>query len=284
MGQRFFTLKKMTRSATGPYLYETIRHLLAHKRMPQLAQPKTFNDKVGKRKLFERAEDYPTLADKVRVRGVVAQRLGNTVLSDLYFAGDNLMNLNVDALPQAFVIKATHGSGPEFISFVHDRQSVPVGGVASRAQALLEQDYGNITNEWWYTEIKPQVMVEELLRDETFGIPIDYKFFVFHGRVAYIQVDYARFERHTRTFYDRDWQPQEFVLKYPQGPVTGRPKLLSEMIEMAECLAAGFDFIRVDLYCVNDSRIVFGELTLAPEAGWGRFQPARWDQLLGQLW
>ncbi|MBE0411787.1 MAG: glycosyltransferase, partial [Anaerolineales bacterium] len=44
------------------------------------------------------------------------------------------------------------------------------------------------------------------------------------------------------------------------------------------------DFIRVDLYCVNDERIVFGELTLTPEAGWGRFSPVKWDSIFGSFW
>jgi len=56
------------------------------------------------------------------------------------------------------------------------------------------------------------------------------------------------------------------------------------MIKVAEILGNDFDFIRVDLYCLQNSRIVFGEMTLAPEAGWGNFSPKEWDINLGQLW
>ena len=48
-------------------------------------------------------------------------------------------------------------------------------------------------------------------------------------------------------------------------------------------LAAGFDFLRVDLYELPD-RIVFGEITPIPTAGTKRIEPYEFDQYLGSLW
>lgn len=55
------------------------------------------------------------------------------------------------------------------------------------------------------------------------------------------------------------------------------------MIDYAETLADGIDFVRVDLYELGD-KVYFGELTNVPEAGLGRFLPASWDEALGSFW
>jgi hypothetical protein len=283
-GQKYATIKQLAIKIMRPYGYELSRQIMAHRRIPNLTRPITFNDKAGHRKFYDFNPIYPTLADKAQVRNFIAQKVGENILSRIYFCGNDLAQINLDELPDSFVIKATHGSGPGYIAFIDGRAGTPPNQIERIAHDLIAQDYGAITNEWWYAQIKPQILIEEMLRDETHGTPVDYKFFVFHGKVHFIQVDYARFAHHTRTFYDPQWKPQPFSLKYPQGPLTAAPPLLAEMLEIAETLGQGFDFIRVDLYCVNDRRIVFGEMTLTPEAGWGRFKPTQWDAILGQLW
>ncbi len=55
------------------------------------------------------------------------------------------------------------------------------------------------------------------------------------------------------------------------------------MVELAEALAEGFDFVRVDLYNI-DGRIVFGELTNYPYGGMAPFDPPEFDDVLGAKW
>lgn len=52
------------------------------------------------------------------------------------------------------------------------------------------------------------------------------------------------------------------------------------MIAIAEALAEGIPFVRVDLYDVNGT-VLFGELTFFPEGGFGRILPVEWDTRLG---
>jgi hypothetical protein len=124
------------------------------------------------------------------------------------------------------------------------------------------------------------VLVEELLGDGT-GIPLDYKLFVFHGRVRLIQVDSDRFQGHRRSLYTPSWErlPGRFQ-KYELTPDVERPPRLAEMVEIAETLATETDFVRVDLYAIGE-RIVFGELTNYPEAGNAPLVPAAFDREVG---
>jgi hypothetical protein len=55
------------------------------------------------------------------------------------------------------------------------------------------------------------------------------------------------------------------------------------MIALAEDLARGIDFVRVDLYSTPCGPLV-GELTMTPWAGMRRFPDKKFDRLLGKKW
>ena len=52
---------------------------------------------------------------------------------------------------------------------------------------------------------------------------------------------------------------------------------------MAERLAAPFEFMRVDFYVLGD-RLLVGELTHSPGAGFGRFYPPEFSEQLAAHW
>ena len=58
------------------------------------------------------------------------------------------------------------------------------------------------------------------------------------------------------------------------------PENLETMISLAEKLSTGIPFLRVDFYNINN-KIYFGELTLYPAAGVGKFVPNKYDQIIG---
>jgi hypothetical protein len=127
-------------------------------------------------------------------------------------------------------------------------------------------------------------MIEEMLLEDG-KIPPDFKFYVFAGTALYIQVIDGRHSETPRSrFYDGHWHPQPFTREsFGTTMDLPRPPNLNEMLSVAEALGAGFEFVRVDLYSVGQ-RIVFGELTLAPGAGWIPFRPATYDLVLGRHW
>ena len=61
-----------------------------------------------------------------------------------------------------------------------------------------------------------------------------------------------------------------------------RPDSYEQMREIAEQLAGGESFMRVDLYDIGGP--VLGEITLHPRAGLAKFEPSEWDEKLGALW
>ena len=83
-----------------------------------------------------------------------------------------------------------------------------------------------------------------------------------------------------------DWNHQEFVGLNPVArngltPVA-RPENLEVMKEIASKLSVDFKFARIDLYEVN-GRCYFGEITLYPASGFGKFSPDAWNIEIGNL-
>lgn len=72
-----------------------------------------------------------------------------------------------------------------------------------------------------------------------------------------------------------------FERHYPQDPnPIPKPDSYEEMVCLAERLAEGIPFVRVDFYEI-DGRPYFGEMTLYPGSGWEEFTPPKWDRVLG---
>lgn len=115
-------------------------------------------------------------------------------------------------------------------------------------------------------------------------IPNDYKFYCFDGKVAAIQIDIDRFERHQKQFVTPDWRViTSYGINCQKDTPFPKPQNLIDMIEVAQKLSQSFDFLRVDLYSLN-GRLYFGEITIYPYAGVGKFIHGKLDIYLGGFW
>jgi len=70
-----------------------------------------------------------------------------------------------------------------------------------------------------------------------------------------------------------------------QQPVASisRPSVLEGVIEAAEKLSLGLDFVLVDLFDL-EGQLVFNEVSISPWGGLVRFEPDSADELLGGYW
>lgn len=266
-----------------PDWFVLLRHWrLVHQAVPNILSPKTFNEKILCRILFDRRPVLTLFADKAAVRGYVEARLGRDVLPKLYHLTDDPSDIPFDALPDRFVVKPTHGQG--WVRLVTDKAALDREGLVRQCHAWLKDSLYERTREWAYKAIKPQILVEEFVDDGN-AVPLDYKFFVFDGVVKFLHMDTGRFIDHRRRFYTPDWAEIE-------GEFGGRDKVaepapppanLAKMIRAAEILGQGIDFVRADFYDTG-SKIYFGELTMTPGAGYNHFRPKALDHRFGALW
>jgi len=244
--------------------------------------PSTFNEKIQHRKFHTHDSRYAEISDKYAVRSLVSEKIGDHILTNLHYVTDDPESIPFGSLPDRYVVKPNHMSGE--IRFVDSNDDVDADEIKRQCDEWLASTYGQSMGEYWYADIPPRILFEEDLRDDDYSPPDDYKFYVFDGHVRYIHVDTNRFTNHRRRFYDREWKPQRFTLAHELAPVTPRPSRFNEMLEIAEKLGAGFDFIRVDLYEAADDSVLFGEMTVAPGGGTEQFTPTRMDAEFGEHW
>lgn len=239
-------------------------------RFPNLVAPQSRNDMIQWMKLFDYRPESIACCDKIGMREIVRERVGERYLVELYQVHDHFDQIDFDALPRAFVIKTNHNSGPVFL--VPDITRLDRVQVGRRIDRMLRQVYGWEKGEWAYAYITPKVLVEEHLAPESEAPPPDYKFHCDGGRVRWC----AYFtDRHTEAKVQhvaRDGTPiegGEVGQAYGAADTFVKPVVWDEMVAVAERLAEGFQLLRVDLYCIGE-QICVGELTLWPGSGLAR--------------
>jgi TupA-like ATPgrasp len=251
-----------------------LTYLWRHGRLPELRHPKLFTELVQHRKLYDRDARMPLLADKVLAKDFAATRLSSDWIIPTLYHGDVLPER--PAWPAPFVIKSRHGCNQS--AFVRD-ESVDWDLLQRRAARWMRRDYGRWLDEWLYRCIPHGILVEPFVGGGT-TLPIDWKFFVFGGRVRYVQIHLDRETDHRWIVMDRDWKR----VSSPSRDIDPQPpETLGRMIDAAEKLGRDMDFVRVDLYEVAGQPL-FGELTFYPGSGLDRFDPPSLDGAMGREW
>lgn len=248
----------------------------------EIEHPSRFTEKLFRRMVrwHETGCDrFTALADKLQVRSYVANRVGERYLADIYWDGADPGDIPFDALPRRYALKTNHGSAHVILTA---EDSVDRAEAISRLRGWLSTNHYWKEREYQYLDIVPRVYAEEFLDDGVEAGPLDYRFWCFGGVPRVVQVDNHLHD--INPFYDLDWRLLDLSYRAKIRPIEiPRPANLEEMVSVASALANDFDFVRVDLYNIH-GRIVFGEMTFTPVAGFLKFKPDHWDIELGRLW
>lgn len=254
--------------------------------VPNLKNPKSFNEKIQWLKLNDRDSRYPDLIDKFKVKDIVKEIIGDEyIIPTLFGPYYDIEDIPWSDLPEQYVIKCNHDAASVIIckdKFIFDVEYAK----KNLSLCLKRNYYHSMGKQWGYKNIDRCVFVEQYVEDnKTHDLP-DFKFYCFNGKVKCIFVGRERFTSDKGVLvnlYDRDWNKLPFEHYHPnyEGDIP-RPKKLEKMIEIAEKLAKFVNnpFVRIDLYDVNE-KIYFGEFTFYPGGGFEEFRPEVWDQILG---
>jgi hypothetical protein len=306
-------LERIARSPRTPFEVRS-RLLWRQRQGTWLARrPETFTEKLRWRMLKDRRPLLTTFADKVAVRDYVTRVAGPELLTECYAVVADPGQIDRASLPREFVLKASHSSGGAWIVSENapgeplvspgkpygQEPATPLSGwnwilttpdrldwdlLLASFRNWLSQNYVDQAPEWAYMHVPPRILAEELLHGPAGRLPLDYNFFDFDGRARLVQADSGRFREHRRNLYLPDWTPVDAEYLYRRADEElPRPPSLERMVELAEALGRGIDFVRVDLYDLEE-RVVFGELTNYPEAGAVCFEPPSFDAELGRRW
>jgi hypothetical protein len=263
-------------------LYLRMAHWIYYRRWPDFANPRTLQEHIQAYVLRTRDPALVMLADKVAVRDYIARTLGSSAHNvPLIGCWSRADEVPLATLPYPVVLKPSHLSGRVLLLSHHHKSDEHKQ--RARLHSWLHKDHSRINREWFYSQVPRRVLAEPLLQDQQGDVPPDVKAYVIGGRLRYFQVDSGRFTRPTRNLYGPDWSLLPARTSLPRHPVDPTPEALPMLVEFAERLAAPFEFLRVDFYVLRD-RVLVGELTSSPGAGFGHFYPASFGEQLAAHW
>ena len=247
-----------------------------------LDEPKTFNEKLQWLKLNDRKDIYTTMVDKYDVKEYVANIIGKEYIIPTLGIYDKFGDIDFNVLPKRFVIKCTHDSGSVIV--VKDKNNLNIKEIRKKINKSLRKNFYYRYREWPYKNIKPRIIIEKYMEDESKKELKDYKIFCFNGNPELIMVDTDRFLEHKRNVYDIDWNKIKLNINFPNNDemIIKRPHNLNILLELSKKLSNDIPFIRTDFYIIND-RIYFGELTFFPGSGFQKITPEFWQFKLGKM-
>jgi len=274
----------MARRAKNGFRIEKIHFFATHGYWPNFTNPTTYSEKLCAKKLYDRNPLLTKMADKHLGREFVLERLGssasNLLVPQLLVTNDP-DEIDFDKLDGSYVMKANHASKLNY--FHYDGQSIDEELLRAKLKLWLARDFGVSRNEWAYFDIPRKIVIERMLSDDG-RAPSDIKFYCFSGKVKLINIlDRASFDETVSMYFDVNMQPVKVRRGFKGAETVDVPPNMVELVEVAEKLSAGFDFLRVDLYSI-DGQIFFGELTNYPGAGRSKVRPREMDTFMGTLW
>ena len=265
-------------------LYLKVLYRIIMGRKLNLKNPKEYNEKLQWLKLNDRKPEYSTMVDKYEVRGYIEDLLGDKYLIPCLGIYDSVDDIDIDALPDRFVLKCTHDSGS--VEICKDKSSFDIEGARHRLSQAMKRNYYATYREWPYKYVKPRVIAEGYLEGDE-GDLKDYKVMCFNGEAKIIEVHENRFVEgkvHTQTFYDREWNivPLTQIETVTVDRPGERPRQLDEILRLSELIAKNMYHARIEWYIEGD-KIYFGEITFFDGSGFESFSTPEMERMLGDM-
>lgn len=263
-------------------LYIRVLYLIRMHRFLHLKNPKTFNEKLQWLKLYAHKPEYVIMADKVKAKDYVAERIGSEHIIPTLGVWESAEDVDFSSLPNKFVIKCNHNSG-QGMFICKDKSKMDEVVVRDGLRKGLLEDYFWPGRDKQYRDIPRRILAEQFMEDLEQPVLIDYKVLCFNGEPKLIEVHMNRFtENYTQDFYDIDWQKQSIWQPGDKNSeiIMDKPVQLAKMLDYSKILSANCAHLRVDWYIINN-QLYFGEMTFFDSGGFLPFYPKKWNKRLG---
>jgi len=253
---------------------------------PNFSEPKTFNEKINWRKIYDKAPIYKITSDKLRLREYLTSRFGsqaaNNILPKVLLITTRPTPDLLKSFGTGVAIKANHGTG--WVEIVPKDSNPNWDIIAFKARSWLRKTYGKNKHEWGYYGIEAKVYIEELILNEDGDPAMDIKFHVMDGICEWLEVVYNRQKGAKFARANRDWEKLDITWKkYTQGELPRKPEYFQEIRSLAEKIGNDFDYIRVDILSgARDWKL--NELTLHDGSGFVAYDDPQVDLNQGARW
>ena len=268
-------------------VYLKIAYRIKKKKPLNLDNPITLDEKIQWLKLHNRSKLLNTFVDKITAKKLVSDIIGDEYIIPTIGVWDSFDQIDFDVLPNQFVLKCNHDSHSVIIC--KDKTTFDFRKARKTLEHGLKTNYYWHGREWVYKDIKPRILAERYINDDSTNDELtDYKFYCFGDYVDSVLVCQKRSSGKPQFyFFDKEWNLKRYNKMgkcAPQNFTIEKPENLNQMFEIAAKLSknSGAPFVRVDLYNVR-GRPYFGEMTYAPCNGMDTGRLYETDLYFGSL-
>lgn len=243
----------------------------------RINHPQTFIEKQNWLKLNDHNPIYTELADKYRVKAIVARKIGEEYVVPCYGYWERIEDIDFDQLPQQFVMKCNHNSGGGVIC--KDKSTLDIEKAKRGLQHCMNDDFFKYSRVWPYKNIKRGILADKFLDDHTGSELRDYKWWCFNGEPKVMYCTNKGKDIY-ENFYDMDFNPLDISHGFRRfEPEIEKFPEFELMRGLAAKLSEGIPFVRVDFFNV-DGHVYFGEFTFFD---WGGMKPLNdeWEKKIG---
>ncbi len=248
-----------------------------------LKNPRTFNEKIQWLKIHDRNPRHTDMVDKLAVKDIVTKIAGSEYVIPTMKVYNSVEEIDLNELPEAFVLKTTHGGGSGGVVVCKDKNKLDIQTAKAKLLKSLHSKDSRY-REWPYSNVPRKIIAEHYMEDEN-GELRDYKFFCMNGEPKFLFMASGRMKDGALTFdfldMDYNWLPVRNGHPNSKTPPQ-KPQNFDKMIELARKLSQGEAFVRVDLYNIR-GKIYFGEYTFFHFSGLTPFEPEEWDEKFGDM-
>lgn len=141
----------------------------------------TFQDKINYLVIHESPEYKANFADKIKLHQYSKKILGKDICSPILKIYNNTSEINLNELPEKFVLKCNHGSGMNI--FCKNRHDFDLEKAKKSLNKWMKTNYGFVGAEFHYLFIERKIFCSPYLGDI-----IDYEFYCFNSQPKFIRV------------------------------------------------------------------------------------------------
>ena len=241
----------------------------------------TFQDKLNYLLIHESPENKTEIVDKILLRNYSQKILGIDICPPILKIYNNVDEINLDELPNTFVLKCNHGSGMNIICSNKSKFNLP--RAKKKIKSWMYSNYGLANFEYQYINVKKRIFAEKFLVKEM----INYKFYCFNGIPKIVRVKGHINRKNIYNIYHINWTLAdiEFNFSYyfrDKSNSFKKPKNYEKMLNYSRLLSSKFCFCRVDFYEVEDI-VYLSELTFTPFNMYIKYKKKEMEIYLGSL-
>ena len=244
----------------------------------------TFQDKLNYLIIHENPELKTDIVDKIKIHQYSIKMLGKDICPPIIKVYENVDEINLDELPEKFLLKGNHGSGMNLIC--KDKLNFDLNMAKNKLKKWKKINYGLLKSEFQYFLVNRKIFAAPYLGDRI----NDYQVYCFNNQPKFIRVSKLLVEKNHTTlhnYYDLDWKLTEIdtnlrpFIRVPEIKIK-KPKNLNLMLDYSKKLSVNFAFVRIDFYEINN-KIYLSEMTFTPSNSLMKFKNLNQSKYLGSL-